>query len=315
MKALVTGAAGFIGSHLCELLLDRRAQVTGLDCFSDYYPRPVKEANLAHNLHRQGFRFVEARIQSADLKSLLDGVTHVFHLAAQAGVRKSWGRDFRVYSDNNVDASQQLLEASVGLPLHRFVYASSSSIYGDNVTIPMRETAVPQPVSPYGVTKLAAEQLCYLYHVNHGVPTTSLRYFTVYGPRQRPDMGFHRFISAAIAGEPITLYGDGEQTRDFTFVRDAVSATAAAGDRGVPGRAYNIGGGSRVSINQVLDIIGRVAGRPLDVRREPSQKGDMRDTFADTALAKGDLGFIPSVTLEEGIAAEYRWLSTTPALR
>ncbi len=315
MKALVTGAAGFIGSHLCEALLDRRAQVTGLDCFTDYYPRSVKEANLSSNVGREGFRFVEARIQDADLKSLLGGVTHVFHLAAQAGVRKSWGRDFRVYSDNNVDASQQLLEACVGVPLHRFVYASSSSIYGDSVTIPMRETAVPQPVSPYGVTKLAAEQLCYLYHVNHGVPATSLRYFTVYGPRQRPDMGFHRFISAAIAGEPITLYGDGEQTRDFTFVRDAVSATAAAGDRGVPGRAYNIGGGSRVSVNQVLDIIGRVAGRPLDVRREPSQKGDMRDTFADTALARADLGFIPTVTLEEGIAAEYRWLSTTPALR
>jgi nucleoside-diphosphate-sugar epimerase len=315
MKALVTGAAGFIGSHLCEALLDRGAQVTGLDCFTDYYARALKEANLAPNLHREGFRFVEARIQDVDLTSLLGGVTHVFHLAAQAGVRKSWGRDFRVYSDNNVDASQQLLEASVGLPLHRFVYASSSSIYGDTVPIPMRETAVPQPVSPYGVTKLAAEQLCYLYHVNHGVPTTSLRYFTVYGPRQRPDMGFHRFISAAIAGEPITLYGDGEQTRDFTFVRDAVSATAAAGDRGVPGRVYNIGGGSRVSINQALDIIGRVAGRPLDVRREPSQKGDMRDTFADTALARADLGFIPTVTLEEGIAAEYRWLSTTPALR
>jgi nucleoside-diphosphate-sugar epimerase len=315
MKALVTGAAGFIGSHLSEALLDRGAQVTGLDCFTDYYARSLKEANLAPNFGREGFRFVEARIQDADLKSLLGGVTHVFHLAAQAGVRKSWGRDFRVYSDNNVDASQQLLEACVGVPLHRFVYASSSSIYGDNVRIPMRETAVPQPVSPYGVTKLAAEQLCYLYHVNHGVPTTSLRYFTVYGPRQRPDMGFHRFISAAIAGEPITLYGDGEQTRDFTFVRDAVSATAAAGDRGVPGRAYNIGGGSRVSINQVLDIIGRVAGRSLDVRREPSQKGDMRDTFADTALARADLGFIPTVTLEEGIAAEYRWLSTTPALR
>jgi nucleoside-diphosphate-sugar epimerase len=179
----------------------------------------------------------------------------------------------------------------------------------------MRETAVPQPVSPYGVTKLAAEQLCYLYHVNHGVPTASLRYFTVYGPRQRPDMGFHRFIRAAIAGDPITLYGDGEQTRDFTFVRDAVAATVAAGDRGVPGRAYNIGGGSRVSINRVLDIIGGVVGRPLDVRREPAQKGDMRDTFADTSLAKADLGFVPTVSLEEGIAAEYRWLSTIPALR
>jgi len=315
MKALVTGAAGFIGSHLSAALLDRRAQVIGVDCFTDYYARSIKEANLEVNKHREGFRFIEVRIQDADLRALLAGVTHVFHLAAQAGVRKSWGRDFRVYSDNNVDASQQLLEACVGLPLQKFVYASSSSIYGDNVSIPMRETAVPQPVSPYGVTKLAAEQLCYLYHVNHGVPTSSLRYFTVYGPRQRPDMGFHRFISAAIAGDPITLYGDGEQTRDFTFVHDAVAATIAAGERGVPGRAYNIGGGSRVSINQVLDIIGRVSGRSLDVRREPAQKGDMRDTFADTSLARADLGFVPTVSLEEGIAAEYRWLSTTPALR
>ncbi len=257
---------------------------------------------------------MEGRIQDVDLPRLLDGVTHVFHLAAQAGVRKSWGRDFRTYTENNIDASQHLLEACTGRPLHRFVYASSSSIYGDHATIPMREDALPQPVSPYGVTKLAAEQLCYLYHVNHGVPTTSLRYFTVYGPRQRPDMGFHRFIRAAITREPITLYGDGEQTRDFTFVTDAVAATAAAGDQGVPGRVYNIGGGSRVSINQVLDMIGRVAGRPLDVRREPAQMGDMRDTFADTGLARADLGFHPRVSLEEGIEAEYRWLSTTPAL-
>jgi nucleoside-diphosphate-sugar epimerase len=314
MKALVTGAAGFIGSHLTSGLLDRGAHVVGLDCFTDYYARSLKEANLAVNKHVPGFHFIEGRIQDVDLRSLLSGVTHVFHLAAQAGVRKSWGRDFRVYSDNNVDASQQLLEACVTLPLQKFVYASSSSIYGDNVSIPMRETALPQPISPYGVTKLAAEQLCYLYHVNHGVPTSSLRYFTVYGPRQRPDMGFHRFISAAIAGDPLTLYGDGEQTRDFTFVHDAVAATMAAGERGIPGRAYNIGGGSRVSINQVLDIIGRLAGRSLDVRREPAQKGDMRDTFADTSLARADLGFVPTVSLEEGIAAEYRWLSTTPAL-
>jgi len=314
MKALVTGAAGFIGSHLSAALLDRGAAVIGLDCFTDYYARSLKEANLAVNRDREGFQFVENRIQDVDLGSLLSGVTHVFHLAAQAGVRKSWGRDFRVYSDNNVDASQQLLEACVGRPLEKFVYASSSSIYGDAVSIPMHETARPQPVSPYGVTKLAAEQLCYLYHVNHGVPTASLRYFTVYGPRQRPDMGFHRFLSAAIAGAPITLYGDGEQTRDFTFVRDTVAATVAAGDRGVPGRAYNVGGGSRVSINQVLDIIGRVSGRSLDVRREAAQKGDMRDTFADTSLARADLGFIPTVSLEEGLAAEYRWLSTTHAL-
>ena len=314
MKALVTGAAGFIGSHLSGALLDRGTEVLGLDCFSDYYARSIKETNLEHNRGRQGFRFIEARIQDADLPGVLDGITHVFHLAAQAGVRKSWGRDFGTYTDNNVDASQRLLEACVGRPLHRFVYASSSSVYGDNAAIPMREEALPQPVSPYGVTKLAAEHLCRLYFVNHGVPATSLRYFTVYGPRQRPDMAFHRFLRASLNGDPITLYGDGEQTRDFTFVADAVAATVAAGDRGVPGRAYNVGGGSRVSVNHVLELIGRLSGRPLDVRREPEQKGDMRDTYADTGLAKADLGFAPQVSLAEGIEAEYRWLSTTPAL-
>ncbi len=311
MKALVTGAAGFIGSHLSGALLVRGAQVIGLDCFTDYYARSIKESNLEPHRGHQGFHFIEARIQDADLPRLLDGVTHVFHLAAQAGVRKSWGRDFQIYTENNIDASQQLLEACTGRPLHRFVYASSSSLYGDNAEIQMRETALPQPVSPYGVTKLAAEQLCYLYFVNHGVPTTSVRYFTVYGPRQRPDMAFNRFIRAALNGDPITLYGDGEQTRDFTFVSDAVAATMAAGDRGVPGRSYNVGGGSRVTVNHVLEVIGRLAGRPLDVRREPVQKGDMRDTFADTTLAKADLGFAPQVSLAEGIEAEYRWLSTT----
>ena len=313
MKALVTGAAGFIGSHLTGSLLDRGVEVSGIDCFTDYYPRPMKEANLAENRSRPGFSFEEVRIQDADLDRLLDGVTHVFHLAAQAGVRKSWGRDFQVYTSHNVDASQQLLEACVGRKIHRFVYASSSSLYGDHVPIPMREDALPQPVSPYGVTKLAAEQLGYLYFVNHGVPATALRYFTVYGPRQRPDMAFHRFIRASLEGAPITLYGDGEQTRDFTYVADAVAATMAEGDRGVPGRAYNVGGVSRVSMNQVIEINGRVAGGPREVRREPAQKGDMRDTYADTTLARADLGFSPSVTLEQGIEAEYRWLSSVHA--
>lgn len=314
MKALVTGAAGFIGSHLTSALLDRGADVTGLDCFTDYYPRAMKEANLAVNLGRPSFRFVEERIQAANLQDLLDGTTHVFHLAAQAGVRRSWGRDFRHYTDHNVDASQQLLEACVGRPLHRFVYASSSSLYGDRAAMPMREDALPQPVSPYGVTKLAAEQLCYLYFVNHGVPTTSVRYFTVYGPRQRPDMAFHRFFKAALDGQPIVLYGDGEQTRDFTYVADAVAATLAAGDAGVPGRAYNIGGGSRVTMNHVLRIVDALVGHPLQVRREPPQKGDMRDTYADTTLARQDLGFSPRVPLEQGLESEYRWLSTLPAL-
>jgi UDP-glucose 4-epimerase len=313
VKALVTGAAGFIGSHLTGALLDRGAAVTGLDCFTDYYPRPIKEGNLAANAGRAGFDFVESSIRQADLPSLLDGVTHVFHLAAQAGVRKSWGRDFQTYTENNVDASQQLLEACVGRPLEKFVYASSSSLYGDAVSIPVVEDALPRPLSPYGVTKLAAEQLCHLYFANHKVPTTSVRYFTVYGPRQRPDMAFNRFIRAAITGQAITLYGDGDQTRDFTFVTDAVAATVAAGERGVPGRAYNIGGGSRVSVNQVLDIIASLAGRPLNIVREDAQKGDVRDTYADTSLARADLGFAPAVSLEQGLEAEYRWLSNLVA--
>ena len=314
MKALITGAAGFIGSHLTTALLDRGAEVTGLDCFTDYYPRAIKEANIAVNAGRPGYHFVEASIQHGSLAALLDGKTHVFHLAAQAGVRRSWGRDFRVYTDHNVDATQRLLEACVGRPLHRFVYASSSSVYGDNASIPMREDALPQPVSPYGVTKLAAEQLCHLYFVNYRVPTASVRYFTVYGPRQRPDMAFHRFITAAIKSEPITLYGDGEQTRDFTYVTDAVAATVAAGEKGVPGRVYNVGGGSRVSINQLFQILERIAGKKLDVRREAVQKGDMRDTFADTSLARADLDFRPAVTLEQGVEAEYRWLAGITAV-
>jgi UDP-glucose 4-epimerase len=308
MNALVTGVAGFIGSTLAGRLLDQGARVTGIDCFTDYYPRPVKEANLATLLGRPGFDFVESTIQAADLGRLLSDATHVFHLAAQAGVRKSWGRDFGVYTTNNIEATQVLLEACVGRTIERLVYASSSSVYGDETPLPMRETAVPAPLSPYGVTKLAAEHLCALYHANHGVPCVALRYFTVYGPRQRPDMAFHRFLRAAITSQPIVLYGDGEQTRDFTFVADAAAATASAATRGVPGRVYNIGGGSRVSVNRVLDIVGRLAGRPLDIRREGVQKGDMRDTYADTSRARADLGFAPTVTIDEGLAAEHEWM-------
>ena len=309
MRALVTGAAGFIGSTLAEQLLADGADVVGLDSFTDYYPRSFKERNLSTAKRHPSFRFVESRIQDADLRSLLADRTHVFHLAAQAGVRKSWGRDFSVYTTNNVEATQVLLEACVGLTLERVVYSSSSSVYGDTVPLPMREDALPQPVSPYGVTKLAAEQLCYLYYVNERVPTVSLRYFTVYGPRQRPDMGFHKFLRATLLDQPITVYGDGEQTRDFTFVHDAVAANVAAAARGVPGRVYNIGGGSRVSINHVLEMIGRVSGRKPRVTVDPAQKGDMRHTYADTSLARADLGFVPKVGLEEGLAAEHAWLA------
>ncbi|MEI6245671.1 MAG: NAD-dependent epimerase/dehydratase family protein, partial [Acidobacteriota bacterium] len=301
MKALVTGSAGFIGSHLSAALLARGATVVGLDCFTDYYGRDIKEGNLAPLLKTPGYSFVEDALQTSDLATILDDVTHVFHLAAQAGVRKSWGKDFQTYTTNNVDATQRLLEHLVDRKIEKLVYASSSSVYGDRVQIPMTEDALPQPVSPYGVTKLAAEQLCYLYFANYGVPTVALRYFTVYGPRQRPDMGFHRFIRAVLTNQPISLYGDGEQTRDFTFIADIVAATMAAGDRGRPGAVYNIGGGSRVSINQVFEMIGRITGRTPDIRREGAQKGDMRDTYADTSRARADLGFAPATSLEAGL--------------
>ena len=308
MKALVTGAAGFIGSTLSECLVDAGAAVTGIDCFTDYYPRERKERNLARLRKAPGFTLVERALSDADLPALLDNVTHVFHLAAQPGVRKSWGRHFQIYTVNNVEATQILLEACVGKPIERFVYASSSSIYGDEVSLPMREDARPQPVSPYGVTKLAAEQLCYLYYVNHSVPTVAVRYFTVYGPRQRPDMGFSRFLSAAIRDEAVQMYGDGRQTRDFTFVADAVSATLAAATRGKAGGVYNIGGGSRVQLLDVFELIRQVTGRPLQIERLDPQRGDMRDTYADTTRARADLAFAPTVTLEQGLRAQYDWM-------
>ena len=308
MKALVTGAAGFIGSHLSAALLDRGAQVTGLDCFTDYYARAIKESNLEHNRVRQGFRFIEARIQDADLPRVLEGVTHVFHLAAQAGVRKSWGRDFRTYTENNVDASQHLLEACAGLPLHRFVYASSSSVYGDNATIPMREEALPQPVSPYGVTKLAAEHLCRLYFVNHGVPATSLRYFTVYGPRQRPDMAFHRFLRAALNGDPITLYGDGEQTRDFTYVTNVVDGVIRAAETpAVAGEVFNVATSSRISLNQLLATLKRIFGSSVEPIYKDARPGDVRDSQADITKAQQKLGYEPAVGLEEGLRETVAW--------
>jgi nucleoside-diphosphate-sugar epimerase len=308
MNALVTGGAGFIGSHLSERLLQQGAKVVAIDCFTDYYPRSIKERNLQGLLGRPNYRFIEGELAAVDLPAILNDVTHVFHLAAQAGVRKSWGSDFKTYTTLNVDATQILLEACVGRPIERVVYASSSSVYGDEVSLPMLEDAVPRPVSPYGVTKLAAEHLCNLYFVNHRVPTVSLRYFTVYGPRQRPDMGFHRFFTAVLADRPVVQFGDGLQTRDFTFVADAVSATAAAAVRGAPGGVYNIGGGSRVTLREVFEMIGRVTGRPLRIDHQPEQKGDMRDTYAETTRARQDLGFAPAVTLENGLRAQFEWM-------
>lgn len=309
---LVTGAAGFIGSHLCERLLDEGHEVIGLDAFVDFYPRSQKEANLGGLLSRQGFRLVEADLLRVNLAGLLDGIDVVFHQAAQPGVRGSWGKRFDEYLMNNVLATQRLLEAAKDqrAGLKRFVYASSSSVYGAVPTLPLAENAVPRPFSPYGVTKLAGEQLCLLYHQNYGVPVVALRYFTVYGPRQRPDMAFQRFIPAILSGEEVTIYGDGEQTRDFTYVSDGVEANLLALKPEAEGHTFNIGGGARISLNNVLSLLERLIGRQIRRCNVPAQRGDVRDTFADTTLARSILGFTPRVSLEEGLARQIRWVRT-----
>lgn len=308
MKVVVTGAAGFIGSHLVDSLLADGHEVTGIDGFVDYYPRAIKERNLESARASRAFSLVEGLLQDLDLGPVLAGAGQVYHLAAQAGVRASWGREFAGYTDHNVLATQRLLEAALAGGIPRVVYASSSSVYGEAATLPLREDGACHPLSPYGVTKLAAEHLGNLYEKNHGLPVVSLRYFTVYGPRQRPDMAFHKFLKACRDGQPIHVYGDGRQTRDFTFVRDIVAATRAAGDFGRPGCVYNVGGGDRIALEGALDLVQDVTGRRARIVREEAQKGDMRDTFADTAAARRDLQFRSTVSLREGLQAEWEWI-------
>lgn len=307
---LVTGVAGFIGSHLAERLVRDGRRVVGLDCFTDYYARSAKERNLAWLRTQPGFSFLELDLCTVDLQRVLaqEGIEVVFHQAAQAGVRASWGREFATYTQNNVLATQRLLEAARDHGVRRFVYASSSSVYGDAPELPMRETSRPQPLSPYGVTKLAAEHLCMLYHANFGLPTVSLRYFTVYGPRQRPDMGFHRFIRALLRGQPLPIYGNGEQTRDFTYVDDIVAANLLAMRADVAGVVLNIGGGSRVTLNHVLELLAEILQLPLQIDRQGAQHGDVRHTWADTSAAQRLLGYAPKCNLAAGLAAEAEWL-------
>jgi UDP-glucuronate 4-epimerase len=312
-KIIVTGVAGFIGSALARRLLAEGAEVVGVDCLTDYYDERIKQANLKTLTHHAGFTFIQKPILEVAWPEVLEGATTVFHQAAQAGVRASWGNSFECYTTWNVQSTQHLLEAMKGTGA-RMVYASSSSVYGETKLLPMHEDHRPQPMSPYGVTKLAAEHLCVLYWRNFQVPTVSLRYFTVYGPGQRPDMAFHRFIRAGLLGQPITLYGDGEQTRDFTFIDDAVQANLLAAERGEPGGVYNIGGGSRISVNKVLELLGRLLDRPLKIERTPPQHGDVTHTYADTGRAAEGLGLRPKVSLEEGLAAEIEWFKAHQSL-
>ena len=308
-SALVTGCAGFIGSHLIEALLAGGDEVVGVDCFSDNYPAAEKLSNLARAREHAGFELHPVDLATADLAQVLDGCDVVYHLAAEPGVRSSWGSRFDRFVHNNVEATQRLLEAVRAGAGHRLVYASSSSIYGESERLPTPEDALPRPLSPYGVTKLAGEQLCRVYHVNHGLDTVALRFFTVYGPRQRPDMAFRRFCEAAASRGSIELFGDGRQRRDFTYVADVVSAIRAAGVApSASGRAYNIGGGSPVSINAALAQLAAIAGRPLDVSRAARESGDVMNTAADTGRAREELGFAPATTLADGLRGEYEWV-------
>jgi nucleoside-diphosphate-sugar epimerase len=308
MRIVVTGAAGFIGSNLCRELLTGGHVVTGIDAFTDYYPRWIKERNVAPLRGEPGFELLEEDLDTMPLAPVLRGADAVFHLAAQAGVRASWGRSFDIYTRNNIQVTQKLLEASRDLGLKKFVYASSSSVYGLTPVLPMAETNPVQPLSPYGVSKLAAEQLCFLYFKNFGVPAVSLRFFTVYGPSQRPDMAFHKFFKAMVEDRDLTVFGDGRQTRDFTFVADIVRASLAAIDSGRPGETYNIGGGHRRALVEVIGVMEGISGATARVRWADRQKGDVPDTWADIAKARRDLDYSPRTELEDGLRQEWLWV-------
>ncbi len=312
MRCLVTGAAGFVGSHLAERLLQDGHEVYGIDGFIEFYPRSLKERNLEGPRSWHTFRFFEGDLLEMQLDPILDGVSWIFHLAAQAGVRQSWGDEFSRYVNCNVLATQRLLDAATAVKtLRRFVYASSSSVYGDALTFPLSETHCLHPVSPYGVTKLAAEQLCQLYYTNFLLPTVSLRYFTVYGPRQRPDMAFHRFCKAILQHDTVHIFGDGQQTRDFTYISDVVDANlrAASLDSAV-GSVLNIAGGSSVSLCQVLDLLQVISGSSVPVKFIHKEYGDARHTCADTVRAKELLGYRSQVPLHEGLAHEFQFMKT-----
>lgn len=305
---LVTGVAGFIGSSLAEALIEKGFYVRGIDCFLKNYDEKTKKNNLRNLLKESRFEFIKGNLLTYDLKSLLEGVDYVFHLAGLPGVRESWGKKFEKYLENNTLATQRLLEAARGEELKKFIFASSSSVYGDAESFPTSERILPRPISPYGVTKLAAEQLCLLYCKNFNVPVVVLRYFTVYGPRQRPDLFFYKLIRAVILDEKIEVYGDGNQTRSFTYVDDIVNACILAMNSPISGEVFNIGGGARVSVNKAIEIVEELTGKKINVIRGEPKKGDARHTCASIRKARKLLGYYPKVRIKKGLYKEYLWL-------
>jgi UDP-glucuronate 4-epimerase len=314
---LVTGAAGFIGSHLVDRLLELGHDVTGLDCFTDYYHRDLKQRNLDRALSQGRFRFFEGDLLRWNLDKIIGGVDKVVHLAGEPGVRSSWGERFSVYLERNVQATQRLLEAASRVGLEQFVLASSSSVYGPDNGGPVAEDDLRRPASPYGLSKLAAEELVGLYAREHAVPATILRYFTVYGPRQRPEMALSRFISLAARGEPVEVFGDGTQRREMTYVSDVVDATVAAlaAEPECVTRVYNVGGGTRTTVGELVELVGEAMGERVEIRYAPHVAGDVRSTWADLERAARELGYRPRVSLEEGMEAQVRWSIAEGAMR
>jgi nucleoside-diphosphate-sugar epimerase len=306
-RVLVTGCAGFLGSHLCERLVECGEEVLGVDCFTDYYPREQKETNLERLRDCRRFTLRELDLGSDPLDDSVEGIDTVFHLAAQPGVRGSFGASFESYVHDNVLATQRVLEASAAAPVQAFVYASSSSVYGNSLSYPTSEETERAPISPYGMTKLATEELAAVYGRLDGIPTVGLRYFTAFGPRQRPDMAFTRFLTSALAAEPVKILGDGSQVRDFTFIDDVVEGTIAAARRGAPGAVYNIGGGTQVRLLDALRKIEQLLDIPIEVEHLPDARGDVRRTCSDPRRAARDLGFTPRVSLDEGLARQVEW--------
>jgi UDP-glucose 4-epimerase len=310
MKCLVTGVAGFLGSHLAEALLKDSHEIIGVDCFTDYYSKDLKKRNLVNLKQNRDFTFLETDLVNLDLGEILKNLDWVFHLAAQAGVRTSWGKTFKVYTKNNILITQKLLEAAKNSNLKGFIYGSSSSVYGNVKSLPLSENTYLKPISPYGVTKLAAEGLCYLYYKNFGIPVVVLRYFTVYGPRQRPDMAFHRFLRATLSGEKIEIFGNGEQSRDFTYVSDVTEAHLRVMKQFYPGEVFNIGNGSQTTIKTALSLIAEITGKQVNIVYKEEQKGDVYHTIANISKAQKLLGYKPIVKMAQGLENEWQWIQT-----
>jgi len=308
VKFLITGVSGFIGSHLAERLISEGNEIIGVDSFLDNYSRKIKENNIRELLKKKSFNFIEGNVLGLNIGQILDQVEGVFHQSAMPGVRASWGNNFYLYVENNVTSTQVLLEACKNREIGKFIYASSSSVYGDANELPINESTPTLPISPYGVTKLAGENLANLYFKGFGIPTISLRYFTAYGPRQRPDMAFHRFITSIILGREIEIYGNGEQTRDFTFIDDVVEANLKAFLGGKVGEVYNAGGGSRVKLIQAIRIVEEISGRKAKLKYVDPQRGDVTHTYADISKSKADFGYSPRIDIYEGIRRHCEWL-------